>query len=34
MREAVLKYKKEWDDLTMKMGYWVDLDNPLYYFRK
>jgi isoleucyl-tRNA synthetase len=27
-REAVLKYKKEWDDLTVKMGYWVDLNNP------
>ncbi|TAH06428.1 MAG: isoleucine--tRNA ligase [Sphingobacteriia bacterium] len=27
-REAVLRYKKEWDDITTKMGYWVDLDNP------
>ncbi len=27
-REAVLRYKKEWDDLTTKMGYWVDLKNP------
>ncbi len=27
-REAVLRYKKEWDDLTRKMGYWVDLENP------
>jgi len=27
-RETVMKYKKEWDDLTQKMGYWVDLDNP------
>jgi isoleucyl-tRNA synthetase len=27
-REAVLRYKKEWDDITNKMGYWVDLDNP------
>ncbi len=27
-REAVLKYKKEWDDLTRQMGYWVDLDHP------
>lgn len=27
-REAVLRYKKEWDDLTTKMGYWVDLNNP------
>lgn len=27
-REAVLRYKKQWDDLTVQMGYWVDLDNP------
>ena len=27
-REAVLRYKDKWDDLTTKMGYWVDLDNP------
>ena len=27
-RETVMKYKDEWDDLTQKMGYWVDLDNP------
>ena len=27
-REAVLRYKDKWDELTMKMGYWVDLDNP------
>ncbi|WP_336515280.1 isoleucine--tRNA ligase [Pollutibacter soli] len=27
-REAVLRYKDLWDDLTRKMGYWVDLDNP------
>ena len=27
-REAVMKFKDEWDDLTEKMGYWVDLDNP------
>ncbi|MGF7231935.1 isoleucine--tRNA ligase [Arachidicoccus sp.] len=27
-REAVLRYKKEWDLLTTKMGYWVDLKNP------
>ncbi len=27
-REAVLRYKKEWDDITKMMGYWVDLDNP------
>ena len=27
-REAVMKYKDLWDDLTRKMGYWVDLDDP------
>ncbi|TNE79291.1 MAG: isoleucine--tRNA ligase [Bacteroidetes bacterium] len=27
-REDVLKFKDVWDDLTEKMGYWVDLDNP------
>ncbi len=27
-KEAVMKFKGEWDDLTEKMGYWVDLDDP------
>jgi isoleucyl-tRNA synthetase len=27
-REAVLRYKDKWDDLTRKMGYWVDLEQP------
>jgi isoleucyl-tRNA synthetase len=27
-KEAVMKYTDEWDDLTEKMGYWVDLDDP------
>src|ERR1051326_5862146 len=27
-REAVLRYKDLWDDLTIKMGYWVDLEHP------
>jgi len=27
-RREVMKYKDVWDDLTRKMGYWVDLDNP------
>ena len=27
-RKDVMKYKDIWDDLTRKMGYWVDLDNP------
>ncbi|RYY95503.1 MAG: isoleucine--tRNA ligase [Chitinophagaceae bacterium] len=27
-REAVLRYKDKWDELTTKMGYWVDLEKP------
>ena len=27
-RESVLRYKAQWDDLTTRMGYWVDLDHP------
>ena len=27
-REAVLRYKDKWDDLTRMMGYWVDLNEP------
>ena len=27
-REAVLRYKDKWDELTTKMGYWVDLNDP------
>ncbi len=27
-RREVMKYTKEWTDLTHKMGYWVDLENP------
>lgn len=27
-RETVMRYKHEWDDLTEKIGYWVDLDDP------
>lgn len=27
-RDTVLRYKDLWDDLTRKMGYWVDLDAP------
>ncbi len=32
-REAVLRYKDQWDDLTRKMGYWVDLDHPYITFQ-
>jgi isoleucyl-tRNA synthetase len=27
-RKAVMKYTDVWNDLTRKMGYWVDMDNP------
>ncbi|MBL7138451.1 MAG: isoleucine--tRNA ligase [Bacteroidales bacterium] len=27
-RTEVMKYKDLWDDLTVKMGYWLDLDHP------
>ena len=27
-RREVLKFKDKWDELTQKMGYWVDLQNP------
>jgi isoleucyl-tRNA synthetase len=27
-RDAVLRYKDKWDELTVKMGYWVDLNDP------
>src|ERR1035438_2778090 len=27
-REAVLRYKDKWEDLTERMGYWVDLEHP------
>lgn len=27
-RKTVMQYKDLWDDITRKMGYWVDLDNP------
>ncbi|MCB9054585.1 MAG: isoleucine--tRNA ligase [Chitinophagales bacterium] len=32
-REAVLRYKDKWDDLTRKMGYWVDLNDPYITFK-
>ncbi len=32
-REAVLRYKDKWDDITTKMGYWVDLDHPYITFK-
>jgi isoleucyl-tRNA synthetase len=27
-KESVFHYKKEWDSLTERIGYWLDLENP------
>jgi len=27
-RRSVLEYKEEWDELTRRIGYWVDLEKP------
>ena len=27
-KKEVMKYTREWEDLTRKMGYWVDMDDP------
>lgn len=27
-RKEVMKYTKEWEDLTKQMGYWVDMNDP------
>lgn len=32
-RESVLRYTEEWDELTTRMGYWVDLDHPYVTFK-
>lgn len=32
-RSEVMKYKDMWDDLTVQMGYWLDLDNPYITFK-
>ncbi|MEO5892116.1 MAG: isoleucine--tRNA ligase [Ferruginibacter sp.] len=32
-RKEVLRFKDKWDDITNKMGYWVDLDNPYVTFK-
>jgi len=33
-REAVMKYKDQWDLLTEQMGYWVDLERPYMTFER
>ena len=32
-REVVMRYKDKWDDITQKMGYWVDLNDPYITFK-
>ena len=32
-RSEVLKFKDKWDELTTKMGYWVDLNDPYITFK-
>jgi isoleucyl-tRNA synthetase len=32
-REAVMRYTDVWNDLTEKIGYWVDLENPYITFQ-
>ncbi len=27
-RQSVSRYKRDWDELTRRIGYWVDLDDP------
>ncbi|OGZ58923.1 MAG: hypothetical protein A3F94_00205 [Candidatus Spechtbacteria bacterium RIFCSPLOWO2_12_FULL_38_22] len=27
-KDSVWKYKKDWENLTERMGFWIDLDNP------
>jgi isoleucyl-tRNA synthetase len=32
-KESVFKYKQEWDDLTRRIAFWLDLDNPYITFQ-
>ena len=32
-RQSVLRYKELWDELTTRMGYWVNLDDPYVTFQ-
>ena len=33
-REAVMKYTDEWADLTDKMGFWIDMDDPYITYKR
>jgi len=33
-KEAVMKYKDQWEELTRRMGYWVDLEDPYITFER
>jgi isoleucyl-tRNA synthetase len=33
-KETVMRFKGEWDAMTVQMGYWVDLDNPYVTYKK
>ncbi|MGB9598368.1 MAG: class I tRNA ligase family protein [Minisyncoccales bacterium] len=33
-KESVFEFKKSWEDLTRKIGYWVDLENPYITYEK
>ena len=32
-KESVFHYKKDWDDLTRRIGFWLDLENPYITFQ-
>lgn len=32
-RQSVLRYKELWDELTVRMGYWVDIEHPYVTFK-
>ncbi len=32
-KESVFHYKKDWDDLTRRIGFWLDLDDPYITFQ-
>ncbi len=32
-KESVFNYKKDWDDLTRRIGYWLDLEHPYITFK-